>query len=235
MTDLLRAGMDSRTAKTTRVEALAISLRTEILLGLRYPRERLAEVALAEEHKVSRGTIREALQRLAAMGFVVGEPHRGFSVREFTYDDVIGLGEVFAMLELQATKSIQFPVSTATLDIMRESAEAMEELELPRDWDALWELDRKFHGSLVAESKNPWLLDTWQRLQPFLSVITVPLLRPGVPYPGQLATARHLELLEAIAGGDVSVARRAIEDHYHQHDEHMMVPEQRAVTVPKRG
>ena len=42
------------------------------------------------------------------------------------------------------------------------------------------------------------------------STNTVPLLQNGGAYPGQLATARHLELLEAIARGDVSAARRAI-------------------------
>ena len=41
----------------------------------------------------------------------------GFVVREFTYDDVIGLGEVFAKLDLQATTNIKFPISTETLAV----------------------------------------------------------------------------------------------------------------------
>lgn len=227
MTDVLPVGTGTRMAqekKPTRVEGVATSLRNEILLGQRYPRERLAELALAEEHKVSRGTIREALQRLAAMGFVIGEAHRGYSVREFSHEDVVGLGEVFAMLEVQALQSIEFPVSTATVDIMRESAEKMGELELLRDFDKFWELDRTFHGALIAESNHPWLVDAWRRQQPFLSVITVPLLRPGVDHPGNIATSRHLELLDAVVSGDVTLLRRAIEDHYHQHDEEMALP-----------
>jgi DNA-binding GntR family transcriptional regulator len=226
MTEVLPAGTDSRTVqkKPTRVEMVATTLRNEILLGSRYPRERLAELDLAEQHKVSRGTIREALQRLAAMGFVVGEPHRGYSVREFGHEDVVGLGEVFAMLEIQAIRSIKFPVSSEAVEIMRESAQEMSELDMLRDFDRFWELDRTFHGTLIAESKHPWLVDAWRRQQPFLSVITVPLLRPGVDYPGSIATERHLELLDAVVNGDAAALRRAIEDHYHQHDEVKVSP-----------
>ena len=221
MTEELPAGTGSRTTqkKPTRVDMVATALRNEILLGTRYPRERLGELDLAEQHKVSRGTIREALQRLAAMGFVLGEPHRGYSVREFSHEDVVGLGEVFAMIELQAVRSIQFPVSPETVQTMRDAAEQMSELDLVRDFDRFWELDRIFHGSLIAECKHPWLIDTWRRQQPFLNVITVPtILRPGVKYPGEVATERHLKLLDAVVGGDPEILQRAIEDHYHQHD-----------------
>ena len=72
MNDVLCEGTDSGAAKPTRVEAVALSLRNETLCGLKYPRERLAEVALAEEFKVSRGTVREALQRLAVMEVFTG-------------------------------------------------------------------------------------------------------------------------------------------------------------------
>ena len=209
---------------TTLVDAVSLSLRNELLLGLRYPRERLGEHALAEEHKVSRGTIREALQRLAAMGFVVGEPHRGYSVREFSHEDVVGLGEVFAMLEIHALRNITFPVRDGTVNAMRESAKGMAELELPRDFDQFWELDRMFHGSLIAESSHPWLVDTWRRQQPFLNVISVPLMRPGISYPGSIAMARHLELLDAVVGGEVRVLHKAIEEHYHQHGEEAVDP-----------
>ena len=222
MNDVLCEGTDSGAAKPTRVDAVALSLRNEILRGLKYPRERLAEVSLAEELKVSRGTVGEALQRLAIMGFIVGEPHKGFVVRKFTYEDVIGLGECSRCLTRKPLKASN---SQSALRLWTSCAKAlMRELDLPRDWDAFWELDRAFHGLYMAESKHPWLLDTWQRLQPFLTVITVPLLQNGRAYPGQLATARHLELLEAIASEDVSTARQAIEQHYHQHEEPGTIP-----------
>src|SRR4029453_9678647 len=48
---LLPAGTRTRAAqrKPTRVETVAMTLRNEILLGSRYPRERLAELDLAEQ------------------------------------------------------------------------------------------------------------------------------------------------------------------------------------------
>jgi DNA-binding GntR family transcriptional regulator len=58
---------------------------TDGVLRRRYvPGQRLIEADLTHEFKVSRGTIREALKKLAAEGVVTLAPHRGAYVRSMT-------------------------------------------------------------------------------------------------------------------------------------------------------
>lgn len=201
----------------TRTERVVASIRRDILWGAFAPGERLVETALAEHHQVARSTVREALQRLASMGYAIGEPHKGFVVREFTHDDVVGLGEVFALLEIRALQSVRFPLPAASLSVMRGAAEQMAELTFPDDLDRFAELDRVFHGCLVAASGRPWLLDAWRRQGALLSVMTVPLLGVDVS-GGRKQRGRHLELLDRVVAGDRLGLRRAIREHYHQVD-----------------
>src|SRR5258708_18534023 len=68
------------------------------------PGERLVERDLADELKVSRIPLREALRRLAAEGLVVLVPHRGALVSPFTPADVRDLFDVRESLEVLAAR-----------------------------------------------------------------------------------------------------------------------------------
>src|SRR5271154_560379 len=59
-------------------------LREQILDGKYEPGSRLNEVEVAEAMGISRGPLREALQRLVAEGLVVVVAHRGAFVRSFS-------------------------------------------------------------------------------------------------------------------------------------------------------
>src|SRR6266545_7992045 len=73
----------------------------EILRGLyegRFvPGQRLIEADLTREFKVSRGSVREALTRLAAEGVVSSTRHRGAYIRSLTRDEV---REILRVLEI---------------------------------------------------------------------------------------------------------------------------------------
>jgi DNA-binding GntR family transcriptional regulator len=68
------------------------------------PGERLVERDLADELKVSRIPLREALRLLAAEGLVVLVPHRGALVSPFTPADVRDLFDVRESLEVLAAR-----------------------------------------------------------------------------------------------------------------------------------
>lgn len=82
-----------------KVEAV---LRQQIISGERTPGVRLNEVEIAGELGVSRGPVREAMQRLARDGLVRVESHRGAFVRSLDVGEVRALFEVRASLECQA-------------------------------------------------------------------------------------------------------------------------------------
>jgi DNA-binding GntR family transcriptional regulator len=63
------------------------------------PGERLNEVALARKLNISRTPLREALNRLASEGFLIGAARRGFFARELNVDEVAQLYEMRSILE----------------------------------------------------------------------------------------------------------------------------------------
>lgn len=80
------------------------ALRQQILSGHRAPGERLNEVEIAAELGVSRGPVREAMQRLARDGLVLVQPHRGAFVRSLDPDEIVELFEVRTALECTAAR-----------------------------------------------------------------------------------------------------------------------------------
>lgn len=81
-----------------------VALRQQILSGHRAPGDRLNEVEIAAELGVSRGPLREAMQRLARDGLVVVQPHRGSFVRSLEPDEIEELYEVRIALECTAAQ-----------------------------------------------------------------------------------------------------------------------------------
>ena len=86
------------------VDALVGSLRERILEGDLAPGERLIEKDLTEAYGVARHSLRAALRALAAEGLARIEPHRGASVATLTVDEVVGLFELRAALEVEAAR-----------------------------------------------------------------------------------------------------------------------------------
>jgi DNA-binding GntR family transcriptional regulator len=102
-------------------------LREMILTGRFGPGERLNELAISEQLKISRSPIREALQTLAGQGLVSLVPGRGAYVAEFDAQSVQQLGEVRIALEVRAAKLAAERITPAQLESMHrilESADA---------------------------------------------------------------------------------------------------------------
>src|SRR3954467_10018607 len=67
---------------------VADQLRSAIMRGTFPPGAQLGEVELAARLGVSRGPLREAMQRLVAEGLLPSERHRGLFVRDLDAADV---------------------------------------------------------------------------------------------------------------------------------------------------
>jgi DNA-binding GntR family transcriptional regulator len=76
----------------------ARAITERVLSGRCVPGQRLIEGDLARELKVGRGTIREALRRLAAERVIALIPHRGAFVRSLTKREMVELQDVISAL-----------------------------------------------------------------------------------------------------------------------------------------
>src|SRR5690554_6813992 len=100
-------------------------LRHWILQGKLKPGERLEEIPLAEKLGVSRTPVRAALATLGNEGLLEHRPKRGYTVRVYTFDDILGAYEVRSVLEgLACRKAAQRGLSVETLARLRACLEA---------------------------------------------------------------------------------------------------------------
>src|SRR6202167_3098989 len=92
-------------AKASSQTARAVlSLREMLVQGRFRPGERIREVPLAADLKISRIPLHLALERLAHEGFLEIRPTRGFVVQRFSTEDIYDAIELRGLLEGAAAK-----------------------------------------------------------------------------------------------------------------------------------
>ena len=84
-------------------DRVAKAVTNSIMSGRWFPGQRLIEGDLARDLNVSRGTVREALKRLAAERVIALTPHRGAYVRVLTREEGVELLQVLTVLYGLAT------------------------------------------------------------------------------------------------------------------------------------
>lgn len=187
-------------------------LRASIVNGSLKPGSQLSEVELATSFGVSRGPVREALQRLVQEGLLHSEPHRGVFVPVLTDQDVHDVYVAREALESAAIRSI---ISSATTAAASESLDRfvmlMEKAEAEGDWEAVGNYDLEFHMALVDASGSERL----KRM--FSTVISETRLCLGVltadDARGDLVQEHRL-ICDAMEAGETEKALAVLKKHF---------------------
>lgn len=188
-------------------------IRSRIIEGELPPGSQLHEVELAASFGVSRGPVREALQRLIQEGLLRSEPHRGVFVPVMSADDVEDIYLAREALEGSAVRRIiatrRATAAYKTLDKVVRSMEAAEKAE---DWKALASRDLDFHTALVAAAASPRLERMFTTVisetQLCLSMLTSEL------EGRDLLVEEHREISEMIRAEDSEGAMAALTKHF---------------------
>lgn len=190
-----------------RVEEL---LRREIVRGVRPSGSRLNEVEIAAAYDVSRGPVREAMQRLARDGLVVIEAHRGAFVKSLDRQEVEDLYEVRSALEAEAAGLTALNITEegiAQLRTMQEQTVSAVNQEDDHSFPEVIDL----HDFIGQMSGN-------RRLQTMLNQVNLELRlvrsRSGSSAErAHAAIVEHDELIDRLASRDVKGARVAMRSH----------------------
>lgn len=119
------------------------------------PHAHLVQNQLAEQLRVSRTPVRDALLRLSQEGLIDSVGARGYVVRELTERDILDVYEVRLPLEVLAA-GLALP-SLTEADI-RKALRLHEEIAHPEAHpDDYFELNRRFHTVLIAPCTNTLL------------------------------------------------------------------------------
>lgn len=179
---------------------IADRLRDAITRGAFPPGAQLGEVDLAARLGVSRGPLREAMQRLVQEGLLRGERHRGLFVVELGLADVHDIYAARLVVEQAAAGMILRGGRPDAVPALTEAQQAIVAAAASGDPVRLADADQQFHTTLVRMSGSPRL----ERMALTLLAETrmcLMALQATRPAPEQLVV-EHQVLLDAVAAGD---------------------------------
>jgi len=193
---------------------VAREIRNAILSGRLPHGTRLREQKLSEELGVSRGPIREALQRLVQEGLAVAEPNRGVYVAQISSED---LADVFvARVAIEETAAAVIASRRDSEDLagisrLRTLVGRMREAALGGKWSQVTDRDLRFHEALVEMSRSARLKRGFSTLS---AETRIGVARQVQQYPDPLAiVAEHEDIVRALEDGSPSQIRDAIRRH----------------------
>lgn len=184
-------------------------IRRRIVAGAWEPGERILEDQLAAELDVSRNPVREALQALAAEGFVELEPRRGARVATISPDRVAELFEVREVLEGLVAKLAAQRCTASDLDELRAVLDDGLRTADAKDLASLPALNTRFHQLLASIAGNEMLAETIERLRHLIEWIYSQRIAERAPQSWD----EHSRIVDAIASGDAADAERVARDH----------------------
>jgi DNA-binding GntR family transcriptional regulator len=191
--------------------AVQLGIRQALVKGDMVPGQRLVEQELSETFHVSRSSVREALQELAAEGLVELIPHRGARVRVISVEDAVQITECRAALEALCARRAATRATEEDRATLQEIGAGMREAVDRGELDAYSALNRRLHeliarisGQEVAESLLDRLNAQMVRYQFRLAS------RPGRPAQ---SLPQHLAIIDAVVAADPAAAEQAAHAH----------------------
>jgi DNA-binding GntR family transcriptional regulator len=215
------ANADDPLADSRRSLATGVGERIEALIlgGDLKPGQRINEVRLAAELRVSRAPIREACRRLERHGLVEMRPNRGAFVCTLDARDIAELYDLRAALEDLVGRRAAERCDAARLDQLAAMVAEMARLAGASPSREYFLANQRFHAAIVAAAASRHLADAYAGAAKRLA-----LYRIGhQASPADMATslAEHQGILAALRARDPAAAGRALADHcrsgYHRH------------------
>jgi len=196
-----------RRAQTFSGASLAV-LRDMVLTGRLLPGERLNEVELARALQISRGPLREAIQRLASEGLLTIVSHRGAYVRTFDAGELRDLYELRIALEMHA---VRLAAERLTADDVADVGELLDETREALADAGGYPEELDFHQRMVALTGNQTLLSATVEVH---RQIHLARSRSGQqPDRARDAYDEHRAVVDHVAAGNGEAAANLMRTH----------------------
>ena len=191
---------------------IAQQLRAAIMNGALPPGTQLGEAELAAKFAVSRGPLREAMQRLVQEGLLRSERHRGLFVIDLEPADVFDIYTTRNAIEqAAATLIMRGDRASGAADALDAVLEEMRDAVERGDPHAASDADSHFHEVLVSASGSRRLARMARTLLTETGMCIAALQRTyEMP---EVQVAEHAGIVEAIRDGRESLLLKLIDSH----------------------
>lgn len=192
-------------------DEVAAQLRDRIFAGELMPGTFLDEVKLAQEMKISRTPLREALKVLTAEGLVRHEPRRGSFVNEVTAADLEEIFPVIALLEGQCARLAADHATEADLEALEALHDKLQRHAKAKRINEYYAVNYAIHEAIIALADNRRLAQVIGDLRKILKLARLQQLRA----PGRLdqSLSEHMAVFAALKARDPDGAEAAMRTH----------------------
>jgi DNA-binding GntR family transcriptional regulator len=154
-------------------DQIADSIVEGIANGAIAPGQKIVEAEIANELKVSRIPVREALKILHAQGIVTSRPHHGVRVVQFDDRKIVQIYEVRCALEKIAARDAckrrhALPLLLKRLDSVLEK---MSSCQSRGDFLGVSRADLEFHWEICLASHNEIVITIWKTLSRHMLIV----------------------------------------------------------------
>lgn len=190
---------------------IARKLHEAIATGNFPPGSQLTESGLAADLGVSRGPLREAMQRLTAEGLLVSHRNRGLFVVSMGDEDIRDMYVVRTAVERAAIEQIIARDDPDAVSSLNEAVTEMRRHVDDPNGAEMAEADMRFHQTLVECARSERL----SRLHETIVIETRMCLRAmrGTYASGRERIDEHQSLVDAIAAGRSQQADELMVEH----------------------
>lgn len=187
------------------------SIKLEIIVGALKPGSFLVEEKISKIIHISRGPIREALNRLEKEGFVNIIPYKGTMVSNITQQDVKDISKIREVLEPLAARISLSRISRTDLKkIKKDFIQLISVSENKETKNQFFILDKDFHKLLNSECGNKKLIDILNNFDDHTNWFINLFIKN---YPYKESIQEHLEIIEAIEKNEEDLVGSTIIKH----------------------
>lgn len=190
---------------------ISAQIRARILDGTFPPGAQLGEAKLAARMNVSRGPVREALQRLVQEGLLRNVKNRGACVASLGPDDIADVYLARGAIERAAARILLRRSCRDDFDELDAMVERMSEAAVEGRWSELAELDLGFHETLVRLADSARLRRMFDTLLAETRLCLAGL-REAYPVRGELVE-EHRRLVRTLRDGDEAGVLALVDGH----------------------
>lgn len=192
-------------------DLIADQLRERIHDGSFAAGEPINEVHLAARLEMSRGPVREAVQRLVQEGLLTSVRNRGTSVVQLGPADIADIYQARLAIEREAARVVMAEPDADLIHTLEEILQEMDRGIKARSWSEVSRADLKFHQNIVHAVGS-------RRLNKMFSTLVAETLLciykfEGIyDHPGDIVD-QHRRLFELLSSGDEAAYLREIDKH----------------------